>query len=666
MGRRRQRGDEFAGTGEYGYRVPNGHWASRLAPYAGEWAGGLVAWVGSEVCHQWLGHSTALPAITPVISLLGAGLSALTYRAASARSGITRAHATATTALGTAGVVATIIAGMPQAMVVVWVFGGMAVCLSWNIRRALRNSGEEEGGGLFEKVKLAKVRATAIEAGPNKVTARLALPAGETSVEDVQKAADRIGATLRLHKGAVRVVGDPDDLSQADMTIVPIDVLRHPTPWAGPSAPGGSMVDGLVVGVYEDGEPQQLFLPADVAADRTISTHYGVQGMTGSGKTRGAKLVWTEILTRRDGNLIVLDPSKGEQSVGFLSGKAHLVIGHQRCKTVAKRLLAAITERTTQLGRWGYEQWTPEVFARHGMPYLTVWIEESAKVLQDAQTLTQIAQEARSAGISLILSLQKATYRQMPTDVRSQLGGVWCFGVKELEDAAYLLSEDTIDAGARPDRWKNRRPGCNYLEGIGIEEARYPIPGRTHDAADADLAAAITECDAIRPPLWAPTATTLGLPEHPAPLTVDQADQDVADEFDDLDASGEWDRMPLPEDTDDLVDLPEDPEPDLHVDPDTDLAALADDPDIPLPQPRPTRRQAVAMVRSAIEEMAARGQTRFTVRDLPDPKATLGRERSWLSTELARFADDGLLDVVGQDGKATVYRVRTTRARDAA
>lgn len=693
MGRRRHRGDEFtgaSGTGECGYRVPAGHWASRLAPYAGEWAGGLGLFGASEACHVWLGHSPALPGITPVISLLGAGLSALAWRAASTRSPITRAHATLTAAAGTAGVVSTIIAGMPQPMVIAWVFGGASVCLSWNIRRALRNSGDEDAsGGLFEAVKLGKVQVKAIEAGQNKVTARLQLPAGETSVEDVQKAADRIGAKLRLHKGAVRTVGDPDDLSQAEMTIVPVDVLRNPSPWPGPSAPGGSMVAGLVVGLYEDGEPQQLFLPADAAADRTISTHYGVQGMTGSGKTRGGKLVWTEILTRRDANLIVLDPSKGEQSVAFLDGKAHLVIGHQRCKAVAKRLLAAITERTTQLGRWGYEQWTPEVFEKHGMPYLTVWIEEAPKVLQDAQTLTQIAQEARSAGISLVLSLQKATYRQMPTDVRSQLGGVWCFGVKDLEDAAYLLSEDTIDAGARPDRWANRRPGCNYLEGMGIDEARFAVAGRTFDATDDELAAAITACDQVRPPLWASTAKTLGLPAQPAPLTSTHAGEDdvqvitdarppadgydqvdvEADEWDDVDGSDgvhEWDRMPLDEDTDDLVDLPADPDPDLEVDPDLDLASLAGDADLPLPQPRPTRKQALAMVRSAIAELANRGQTRFTVRDLPDPKTTMGRERSWLSTELARFADDGLLEIVGQDGKALVYRVRATRVSDAA
>lgn len=676
MGRRGRRGEGFtesAGSSEYGYRVPSGHWASRLAPYAGEWAGGLGLATVSEICHAWLGHSPALPGITPMVTLLGAGLSGLTWRAASARSGITRAHATVTTAAGTAGLVGTMIAGMPQPMALAWVFGGGALCLSWNIRRALRNSGDEAGGGLFEAVKLAKVQAKAIEAAPNKVTARLALPAGETSVEDVQKAADRIGQVLKLHKGAVRVVGDPDDLSEADMTIVPMDVLRKPTPWPGPSAPGGSMAAPLVVGLYEDAEPEGFYLPGDLATGRN-TTHIIVMGMNGSGKTRGGKLAWTEILTRRDANLIILDPSKGEQSVRFLSGKAHLVLGHKQCRALAKRLPDAITERATQLGRWGYEQWTPQVFQRHGMPFLTVWIEEAPRVLEDVATLTRIAQEARSAGISLVLSLQKAVYRQMSTDIRSQMGGAWCFGVKDLEDAAYGLSEDTLDAGARPDRWGNRRPGANYLEAPGIDETRFGVPARTFTAEDDQLAAAVAGCDAIRPPLWGPTATVLGLPEQPAslpdvlvitdaPFPADRRATGEDDPDEDLDGEmdgPDWDALPLDDVDDDPMVLPTDPEPDLQVDPDTTLDNLPTDPDLPLAQPRPTRRQAVALVRSAIEELAARGQARFTIRDLPDPRATLGRERSWLSTELAQFVTDGVLAVVGQDGKATVYRLRTT------
>jgi hypothetical protein len=531
----------------------------------------------------------------------------------------------------------------------------------------LRNSGDNEGGGnLFEQVRLAKVRAKSVEAGPNKVSARLQLPPGETTVEDVQKATDRLAGALRLHKGAVRVAGDPEDLSQATMTVVPVDLLTTPQPWPGPSAPGGSIAQPIVTGLYEDAEPIQLFLPGDKAAHRN-ATHLGVMGMNGSGKTVFGKLSWTEMLTRRDVCLIVLDPSKGEQSVGFLSGKAHLVLGEKACREFVKKIPAAITEHANQLGRWGYDQWTPEVFERHGLPLVVVWVEEAPRVLQDAQTLTRIAQEARSAGMPLVLSLQKATYRQMPTDIRSQLGAVACFGVNDLEDAAYLLSEDTIDAGARPDRWRNRRPGAMYLEGPGIAEDRFPIPARTFTATDEQLREDITACDAIRAGLHPITAHALGLPQHPAALPSDITEESVMVITDanpprtsDYAAAGlaDLETMPLPEDDETLAELPGDPEPDLTVDPDAELPI---DPELEFPDGRPTRRQALAMVRSAIEELAAAGRNPFTIRDLPDPEPTLGRGRQWLSGELARLARDGVLEIVGGDEKATLYRL-TARA----
>lgn len=671
MGRRQHRSGDLADSAtnsEFGYRVPQGHWRSRLAPYAAEWAGMVGVGAAGLSCHLWLGHSATLPWTTPALALLGAGLSALTWRAASARSGITRAHATVTTSVSSVWLIAATITGpFTPILLQSWVFGGGALCLSWNIRRALRNSGEEDGGSLFEKVRLAGVQAKAIEAAPNKVTAQLQLPAGETTVEDVQKATDRLAGAMHLHKGAVRVTGDQADLSRATMTIVPVDVLTQPQPWPGPSAPGGSISEALVTGLYEDTEPIRLFLPGDKASHRN-TTHLGVMGMNGSGKTVFGKLTWTEILTRRDVVLIVLDPSKGEQSVRFVNGKAHLVLGEKQCREFVKRVPAAITAHATQLGRWGFEEWTPQVFEQHRLPFVVLWIEEAPRVLQDAETLTRITQEARSAGIDVVLSLQKATYRQMSTDIRSQLGAVACFGVKELEDAAYLLSEDTIDAGARPDRWKNRRPGALYLEGPGISEDRFAIPARTFSATDEQLRADITACDAIRAGLHSITADALGLPEFPATLAAD-AQESVMVITDARPPRGpagtpDWedlDSMPLPSDEDDqtLAALPTDPEPELDVDPDAELPI---DPDLAFPEGRPTRRQALAMVRSAIEELALAGRNPFTIRDLPDPEPTLGRARSWLSGELARLARDGVLEIVGEDEKATVYRLRPGRA----
>jgi len=86
-------------------------------------------------------------------------------------------------------------------------------------------------------------------------------------------------------------------------------------------------------------------------------------------------------------------------------------------------------------------------------------------------------------------------------------------------------------------------------------------------------------------------------------------------------------------------------------------------PDMELPQGRPTPAEARQMLVEMVEQLAAAGRTTITVRDLPDPEQAFGRGRPWLSGQLGRLVQDGVLTEAGVDGKATVYAFR---ARDAA
>lgn len=661
-------GGDLAGNtaaNEFGYYVPKRHWGSRLAPYASEWAGWAASWPVAYGAHEWLGTDPAtLPWASAGLSLLGAGLTALTWQCSRARAAITRQFATATTGITSAWMVTSTIAGPTGSpLLELWAFGGSGVALAWSIHKALKRGGDEEGrDALFDKVELAGVRSKSIEVAPNKVTSQLQLPKGEMEVSDVQKAKHRIAGLFGLGKSAVRVTEDPDDVSQATMTIVPNDVLKKPSSWPGPSSSGGSIVEPLVVGQYEDTEPVQMFLPGEPESHRN-ATHYAVIGMNGSGKSHGAKMSWTEILTRRDGGLVVLDPSKGEQTVGFLGDAPYKVVtGAQNCRKTAKKLPKLISDRASQLGKWGYDQWVPEVFEKHGLPYLVVWVEEAPKVLQDAKTLTQIAQEARSAGISLVLSLQKPSFRQMNTDIRSQLGGVWCFGVSDLDDAAYLLSEESIEAGARPDQWKNRRPGCHYLEGPGIAEDRFTTPGRTFDGDDQTLADAIAEHADIRPGVHPIDAAGLGLDTEPTdgPETAAHADEadDVDDDEDDLlDSLADLDPEEAEDFDDEPPEVPENPEPELAADDENELPT--DTATVTLEPARPPREEALRRLRARIDELVDQGATEFTVRDFPEPDRTYGRGRSWVSGELDKLAGPGgLLTRSGERDRATVYRAR--------
>ncbi|MEV0089126.1 hypothetical protein [Saccharopolyspora sp. NPDC050642] len=648
------------GSGQgFAYYTPRKHWASRLAPYASEWAGFAATWPAAWGLHEWMAaEPTAMPWASAGLTLLGTGLTAVTWKCSKARAAVTRMFATATTGITAAWMtVATIAGPAGSPLLEFWAIGGAGVALAWSIHKTLKRGGdgEEAGGGLFEQVRLAGVTAKQIETHPNKVTAQLQLPAGEMEVSDVQKATGRIASLFRLGKGSVRITENPDDTSQATMTVVPTDVLKTPTPWPGPSASGGSIMDPLVVGVYEDTEPVRIYLPGDKSTGRN-ATHYGVMGMNGSGKTHGAKESWTEVLTRRDAGLIVLDPVKGEQTVGFLGDAPYKVVtGDKQCRRFIKRLPALVADRASQLGQWGYDQWVPEAFELHGLPYLVVWVEEAPRVLEDAKTTIRLAQEARSAGISLVFSLQKASYKNMPTDVRSQLGGVWCFGVSDIEDAAFLLDEDVIEAGAQPDRWKNRRPGCHYLEGPGIPEDRYTTPGRTHTHTDDELAAVIADHADIRPAHHPIDARHLDLtaPATTNPTMVASATEiEPTDDFEslaDLDPTDaeDFDDEPLP--VPGLIDdgLEIDDEHELPADP----IAVA------FPEGRPTRKEALAELRTHIEELTAGGTTTFTVRAFSNPEATYGRGRSWVSGELDKLAGQGVLVRVGEDDRATVYRL---------
>ncbi|SDO94544.1 hypothetical protein SAMN04487905_101205 [Actinopolyspora xinjiangensis] len=675
MASQRKRGGDLAVTGgtlsEFGYQKPKGHWASRLAPYAPEWVGGLAVWPVSAGAHLWFASAEVMPWASSGLTLLGAGLTGVTYYCARARAAVVRQFATATVGVTAAWTTAATIAGPWQSpLLELWAFGGGGVAVAWSIHKTLKRGGDSESGGsatsdLFDKVKLSGVKTGKLEVQPNKVTGPLRLPAGEVEVADVQKASDKIAAMLGLRKGAVRVTEDPTDASKAQLTVVAEDVLKDPQAWPGPSASGGSILEPLQLGVYENAEVVRLWLPGDPSVPRN-ATHVQVNGMNGSGKSGGFKLAATEILTRRDVVLIVLDPSKGDQTVSFLQDStAHLLTETGRCKKLLKKLPQAITDRASQLGQWGMDQWEPAAYDQHGMPYIVVWVEEASKLLKDVDQFDTIAQEARSAGISLVLSQQKSSYRQMSTDVRSQLGAALCFGVKTGEDAGFSLSDTTIDAGARPEQWQNRRPGCLYLEGPGIDEELFATPARTYTHHDADLTAAIVEHAPQAAELEAATAATLGLPRSPrhdhdsnqhsttqqdggtvVPLhTTGRSteptnhDTTVEDDLDQLDQLEDHDEDDPDEN---VLALPEPHEPDLEVDPDAELPPETNT--TALPQPRPSLAQA----RANLHDWIGRQTTVFGPKDVPTELH--GRDRSWASRELARLADEGLITPAEETG----------------
>ncbi|APU20136.1 hypothetical protein [Actinoalloteichus sp. GBA129-24] len=635
--RRNHMGGEYAqlsagGSTAGGYYVPRRFWASRLAPYAPEWAALPLGYLAPLAAHPLAADPTAMPWVAAGLATSATVLTGVTWASGSTRSTVARTHATVTAGAGGAWLTAATIAG-PLSPLLAWTYAlaGTAVAASWSIRKVMRKTSDDgdSGTGFFERIGLAKAKFDGdIQVSPNKVTAAVQLPAGMTSADLAEKKST-IASHAHLPDGAVRVVADPDDVSRAHLTVVPRDVLRHSSKWPGPSSPGGSITEPIVVGLYEDGEVLQFWFPGDPATGRN-ATHFVVNGMNGSGKTQSGKVAWTEVLSRRDAELVVLDPSKGEQSVGFLRNtRAKLVLGKQASKNYVKALLAEVTERADRLGKWGLSQWTTEAFDIHGMAYKVVWIEEATKVLENAKVATELVQEARSAGISVVMSQQRSTYRLMSTDVRAQMGGAWCFGVNDLEDASFILSDDTLAAGARPDRWKNRRPGCSYLEAPGVDEARYPTAARGFDVDDAELRASL---DTTGPDQTGDTTVTT---QPEATAADDEFDTDPDDIGDDID-----DEVTMPPEDAEDGGLTDDPE-----------AELPDITPMDLPRPRPSLAEARRALGGWLSERQAAGLPTVGPKDVPEDLH--GRSRAWVSSELSRLAELGSLLRTGTDGVYT-------------
>ncbi|MFD0889417.1 helicase HerA domain-containing protein, partial [Streptosporangium algeriense] len=363
-------------------------------------------------------------------------------------------------------------------------FGGATLALSWNIRTVIRNtSGDSEGegtgdalGSLFARareqagLKGAKVRATEVTA--HKVKGQMQLPPGEKTADEAIKSIDRIESGMQLPPGSVTVSRDDDRADRAHITVSDPRAIRRPIPWPGPSHPGASIDKPLRIGLYQDGDDVQY---------RFVGHHLQIMGMTGSGKSiGGAWNIIGEIITRHDAAVFSIDISKDDQTMGPLrEGLARFESTKAGAVQLIRALHAEIPKRTKWLAEHGYNTWEPGC----GLTYWYLHIEEIAKLInelgsQDEDLLGEILKEIRSAGGSVILSLQRADYTQIPTIFRSQMAKM-CFGLSDPDDVKYGVSSRQRKADVEPHEWEDHHPGMAYLDGKSVRPTHYAMPLRT-------------------------------------------------------------------------------------------------------------------------------------------------------------------------------------------
>ncbi|WP_043175256.1 plasmid transfer protein TraB [Streptomyces sp. NRRL B-24484] len=635
----------------------------RAKPYLPPWllAGGVG--ILSLPAHlAWGGSAAASAGLT----LASVGLTAATWWAGKPTTQQRRLHSAITVAAGTGWFTAAALAG-PAAgpLGSLYFIGGSALAATWNVRQLLRVNPEGGAGsadkGLLEKVGLAKTMVTGGSVAPNKATFDLQLPPGELTPDDVAKALPRLAGAFKVAKNAVRMTPDADDSSRATLTVVPNDLLKAGAPHPGPSHPGGSIADPVVVGIYEDGTPMVLFFPGDPEEGRNAMHLLGM-GMTGSGKSEGCITALSEVITRRDVIVWASDPAKAEQTLGpLLPAIDWAALDMTSTKAMVEALKAVIPARTSWLAKYGYKQWEPacaEVQAdgSPGMPYLIAWFEEAAKTIRetDDDVFTGIAQEARSAGLSLVVSLQRASGSQMSTDTRASLGSSWVFGLRDERDAGFALPDEALDAGAAPHAWKDKKPGYSYLVANGVPETFWATPGRAFLTPADYTAWAVTEFADVRavcdPVTGNAAARAIGgafLQRTRYPIPDQPGHQDGPDEWDDEDEQPLYlDPDQDDEDGDDVGWI----DPQAELPPVQTIVRLGAPPQGP-PARKLNQHEARQAMTEILAEFESEGRTDVGPADFMEHCDRFNRSRQWVSGQVADMVLLGRLRETDRAGR---------------
>jgi hypothetical protein len=452
--------------------------------------------------------------VTWAVLIVGTILCAIAWKLFSQRRGLFIApHATITTAFAHIWLIIALWEDMGDFIFGavtfnVYVIGASAIIISWCIRRwAFRDDfgAENAGENPFEAIGLgdARIDKANSKAIPSGHKFRLKLPLGKT-IEDALKNRAEIAAIAGKPRELVHVTETEDGVEgQVDVTILKADPFGSRTNWQGPDYPGDSIVSPITFATYDIGTRPELYIAGKNGAS---SQHFLTMGMSGSGKSKAWQVIYGTVLNRKDVSVIYADPAKGMQTGGPLAaGLEWFATTEDGCMEMIEAVMRAIPARTDYLTSKGLDHWVRGC----GLNFIIFHLEEAARFAK-VDDLIELIEAARSAGISIVVSLQRATNDRLKTSARYNLGANMCFGVKMKTDARFGLSEAAIDAGAQPHLWQDRFPGRFYLEAAGQD---FKLAGHPLQTDWIDTRRLEQEVDAgytIRTPLDDTTADALG------------------------------------------------------------------------------------------------------------------------------------------------------------
>lgn len=452
----------------------------------------------------WVGMLAAVVILASMASMTG-----LTWLATEARGPLVHRGSTAAVASVGVWLIAALIAGIQPATASVW---GLLFLGSFGflIVKAGRSGNGAGADPLAKALKQDGVRALSARRDGDEVHGVLEVPPGVPGAE-VARRTENLASYAGTGPGSVRMHVDPDSARRIPFSIMTEDKLRTPIPYPGPSRPGASIMEPIILGRREDGAIMQIHLPGCERTGRP-GCHVGISGMTNAGKSSCARCMLVEIGSRYDTEIDIIDVAKGAQFVGPFRGRVRSISTRPaEANALMASLPEEITYRSEHLGDRDLDAWTQGC----GLPLRVVFVDELAALLRggDKDMICRVAETGRSVGVHLILATQRWVHPTIPTDLRNAMGTFLAFGCRD-GDQEHGISSAAIDAGATPHRWGSSRPGYVYLEASTLTETDWAMRNRTWHAQPAQIRAAIA---AHFPPADAdPVAETLVPPRSPA------------------------------------------------------------------------------------------------------------------------------------------------------
>ena len=243
------------------------------------------------------------------------------------------------------------------------------------------------------------------------------------------------------------------------------------TPW--PLAAGGGTRGQLPIGVDID-SGDIITLPTD--------RHSLCAGMTGSGKSTTLVAVAAAALLDVDGGEVHLWSAKSDRDFRGLAaacttfGGGPAALG--QLATVLERIVGQLQDREAA-----------------GAPRCTVIIDEIHHALghdvygkRITNAVTSLAELGRSAGVGLILAVQRPTTNSIPLRIAEQCEVRVGLRVRTAGESRVLFGEDAADRGLAPHLFPADVRGLAWIDGVGAEPCR--VRGWALD--DATVAAVVT------------------------------------------------------------------------------------------------------------------------------------------------------------------------------